>query len=82
MPTKSIDYLPKNKNCPKDIILCESDAFTGSGLENISKLTSQLNKLFTQAGTQDIMTKVVNSIEQFDSTQKNLDELIIKTGNL
>ena len=81
LPTKSIDYLPKNENCPKDIILCESDAITGSGLENISKLTSELNKLLNQAGTQDIMTKVVNSIEQFDSTQKNLDELIIKTGN-
>ena len=51
------------------------------GLENISKLTSELNKLLNEAGSQDIMSKVVNSIEQFDSTQKNLDELIIKTGN-
>ncbi len=81
LPTSKTKYLPKDDNCPKDIILCESDSINGSGLENISKLTSELNKLLNQAGSQDIMSKVVNSIEQFDSTQKNLDKLIIKTGN-
>ncbi len=81
LPAKSTNYLPKEGNCPKTIMLCESDSIQGYGLENISKLTSELNKLLNEAGDQNIMSKVVNSIEQFDNTQKNLDELIIKTGN-
>ncbi len=75
-PIKDTDYLPKQDKCPKDIILCESDTIKGYGLENISKLTGELNKILNEAGSTDIMQKIVKSIEQFDSTQENLDELI------
>ncbi len=72
----NIDALPKSQNCPKDIILCAGDSIKGNDLENISKLTSELNKIISEAEGKEIIKKIVSSIEQFDGTQKNLDELI------
>ncbi len=75
-PIEGLVYSPKKDNCPSEIILCKDDVIKGYGLENISKLTGELNKLINQAGSQEIISKIITSIEQFDSTQANLDELI------
>ncbi len=76
VPIQNKNYLPKKRNCPKEKILCESDSIEGYGLENISKLTSELNKILKEAGNEELLSKIVESIDKFDITQKNLDELI------
>ncbi|AAP99366.1 MULTISPECIES: MlaD family protein [Prochlorococcus] len=75
-PIEGISSNPKQENCPKDLILCAGDSIKGNDLENLSKLTGEINKFLNEAENEEIISKIVNSIEQFDSTQENLDELI------
>ena len=68
--------LPTGKECVQELILCEGDSIKGNDLSNMSKLAGDLNKFINDADKQEIIQKMVSSIEQFDSTQENLDELI------
>ncbi len=74
--TEKITYLPKQKDCSKELILCEGDLIKGGSINNISKLTSDLNKFLDDADDKNLLNKMVASIEQFDETQKHLDELV------
>ena len=40
------------------------------------QLTSEINQFLDEAQSKGIIHKMVNSIDQFDKTQENLDELI------
>ena len=75
-PINNLKMLPTEKKCVQDIILCEGDSIKGNDLSNMSKLAGDLNKFINDADKQEIIEKMVSSIEQFDSTQENLDELI------
>ena len=72
----SLKMLPTGEECVQELILCEGDSIKGNDLSNMSKLAGDLNKFINDADKQEIIEKMVSSIEQFDSTQENLDELI------
>ncbi len=75
-PIENLKILPTDKDCMQKVILCKGDSIKGNDLTNISKLTGDLNKFINDAENKKIISKMVSSIEQFDSTQENLDELI------
>ncbi len=75
-PQKGLLPLSTKTNCPKDIIVCEGDTIKGEEIKSISSLTEKLNKLLSQAGEEGMIEKMVESISQFDETQKELKDLI------
>jgi len=75
-PIKDLGSFPADKNCPKSLIVCQDETLKGQEVESISKLTEELNQMLRQADEKEIIERMVNSIEQFDKTQENLDELI------
>ncbi len=73
---KDFSALPTDQNCPNETIVCQDEIIKGYKVESISSLTEELNQILSQAEEQEIIHRMVNSIEQFDRTQENLDELI------
>ena len=66
-----------NKDCPNKRILCSGDKIKGVEMASISSLTEGINGIIDEADRQEIVNKVSESIEQFDRTQANLDELVL-----
>jgi len=66
-----------NKNCPNKKVLCGGDKIKGVEMASISSLTESLNGIIDEADRQAIVNKVSESIQQFDKTQANLDELVL-----
>tara|TARA_B100001109_G_scaffold243783_1_gene229904 strand:- start:485 stop:1330 length:846 start_codon:yes stop_codon:yes gene_type:complete len=65
------------KDCPKKRILCNGDKIKGVEMASISSLTEGINGIINEADRQAIVNKVSESIQQFDRTQANLDELVL-----
>jgi len=65
------------KDCPNKRILCSGDNIKGIEMASISSLTEGINGIIDEADRQEIVNKVSESIEQFDRTQANLDELVL-----
>ena len=65
------------EDCPNTKILCNGDKVKGVEMANISSLTEGLNGIIDEADRQAIVNKVSESIQQFDRTQANLDELVL-----
>ena len=74
---KKNESIKLEKNCPNQRILCSGDKIQGLGMVSISSLTEGLDEIIGQADKQAIVNKVTESIEQFDRTQANLDELVL-----
>ena len=74
--------IPKNiskavsENCDKKLIICQGDTITGKQLSSLSNITNRINRLLKESNQENLIENVVNSIDQFDRTQENLDELI------
>jgi len=74
--------LPKNiekatsKACNKDLIVCEGDTIKGKQLSSLSNITNRISQLLKDSNQENLVKNIINSIEQFDKTQENLDELI------
>ena len=74
--------IPKNtakaitKECDSKLIICQGDTITGKQLSSLSNITSRINQLLKESNQENLIENVVNSIDQFDRTQENLDELI------
>ena len=74
--------LPKNiekatsKNCNSELIVCEGDTIKGKKLSNLSNITNRINQLLKDSDQENLVQNILKSIEQFDKTQANLDELI------
>ena len=66
-----------NKDCPSKRILCSGDKIKGVKMVNISTLTEGIDEIIDQADKQAIVEKISLSIQQFDRTQANLDELVL-----
>ena len=75
-------YIPKDiekatsKKCKKELIVCEGDTIIGKKLSSLSNITNRLNQLLKESNQENLIENIVNSIDQFDKTQENLDELI------
>ena len=71
------ELITVNKDCPKKRILCSGDKIKGVEMASISSLTEGINGIIDEADRQAIVNKVSESIQQFDRTQANLDELVL-----
>ncbi len=74
--------IPKNtfkatsEKCNSKLIICQGDTITGKQLSSLSNITNRINQLLKESNQENLIENVVNSIDQFDRTQENLDELI------
>ncbi len=74
--------IPKNTEkalsdkCDSKLIVCKGDTITGKQLSSLSNITNRLNQILKESNQENLVENVVNSIDQFDKTQENLDELI------
>ncbi len=74
--------LPKNtekatsKLCNRNLIVCEGDTIKGKKLSSLSNITNKINQLLKDSNQENLVENIIKSIEQFDKTQENLDELI------
>ena len=71
------ELIKVNKDCPQKRILCSGDEIKGVEMVSISSLTEGINGIIDEADKQAIVNKVSESIQQFDRTQANLDELVL-----
>ena len=71
------ELITVNKDCPQKRILCSGDKIKGVKMVSISSLTEGINGIIDEADKQAIVNKVSESIQQFDRTQANLDELVL-----
>jgi phospholipid/cholesterol/gamma-HCH transport system substrate-binding protein len=67
---------PTSEQCDTKLIICEGDTITGKQLSSLSNITSRISQLLKESNQENIIENIVNSIDQFDKTQENLDELI------
>jgi len=67
---------PTSDNCDTKLIICEGDTITGKQLSSLSNITNRISQLLKESNQENLIENIVNSIDQFDKTQENLDELI------
>ena len=65
-----------SKKCKSEFIVCQGDTISGKQLSSLSNVTNRLNQLLKESNQENLIETIVNSIDQFDKTQENLDELI------
>ncbi len=65
-----------SEKCNSKLIICQGDTITGKQLSSLSNITNRINQLLKESNQENLIENVVNSIDQFDRTQENLDELI------
>ncbi len=74
--------IPKNtakaisEKCDSKLIICEGDTISGKQLSSLSNITNKINELLKDSNRENLVKNVANSLNQFDQTQENLDELI------
>ena len=65
-----------SEKCDSKLIICQGDTITGKQLSSLSNITNRINQLLKESNQENLIENIVNSIDQFDRTQENLDELI------
>ncbi len=67
---------PTSEECDAKLIICQGDTITGKQLSSLSNIATRISQLLKESNQENLIQNVVNSIDQFDKTQENLDELI------
>ena len=67
---------PISEKCDAKLIICQGDTITGKQLSSLSNITNRISQLLKETNQENLIENVLNSIDQFDKTQENLDELI------
>ena len=67
---------PTTDKCNSKLIICQGDIITGKQLSSLSNITNKISQLLKESNQENLIENLINSIDQFDSTQENLDELI------
>ena len=67
---------PSSEQCNSKLIICKGDTITGKQLSSLSNVTNRINQLLKESNQENLIENIVKSIDQFDKTQENLDELI------
>jgi len=67
---------PSSEKCNSELIICRGDTITGKQLSSLSSVTNRINQLLKESNQENLIENIVKSIDQFDKTQENLDELI------
>ena len=65
-----------SEKCDSNLIICQGDTITGKRLSSLSNITNTISQLLKESNQENLIENLVNSIDQFDRTQENLDELI------
>jgi len=68
--------IPTSEKCDTKLIVCQGDIITGKQLSSLSNITNTISQLLKESNQENLIENIVNSIDQFDKTQENLDELI------
>ena len=68
--------LPTSEECKSSLIVCEGDTISGKQLSSLSNITNRINQILKESNEENLIQNIVNSMEQFDRTQENLDELV------
>ena len=68
---------PTSEKCNAKLIICQGDTITGKQLSSLSNIANRISQLLKESNQENLIENVVNSIDQFDKTQENLDELIL-----
>tara|TARA_B100000965_G_scaffold382685_1_gene381258 strand:- start:772 stop:1617 length:846 start_codon:yes stop_codon:yes gene_type:complete len=64
------------EKCNPNLIVCEGETIRGKNLSSLSSITNRINQLLKDSNQENLIQNVANSIDLFDKTQGNLDELI------
>ena len=67
---------PTSEKCDSSLIICEGDTITGKQLSSLSSITNTISQLLKESNQENLVQNILKSVEQFDRTQENLDELI------
>ncbi len=67
---------PTSENCDSKLIVCQGDTITGKQLSSLSNITNRISQFLKESNQENLIENIVKSIDQFDKTQENLDELI------
>ena len=67
---------PTSDKCNTKLIICKGDTITGKQLSSLSNITNKISQLLKESNQENLIENIVKSIDQFDRTQENLDELI------
>ena len=67
---------PKSENCNSKLIICNGDIITGKQLSSLSNVTNRISQFLKESNQENLIENIVKSMDQFDKTQENLDELI------
>jgi len=67
---------PTSENCDTKLIICQGDTITGKQLSSLSNIANRISQLLKESNQENLIENILNSIDQFDTTQENLDELI------
>ena len=67
---------PTSEKCDTKLIICQGETITGKQLSSLSNITNRISQILKETNQENLIENIVNSIEQFDRTQENLDELI------
>ena len=67
---------PTSDKCDSKLIICQGDIITGKQLSSLSNITNRISQLLKESNQENLIENIVKSIDQFDKTQENLDELI------
>ena len=67
---------PTSDKCNANLIICEGDIITGKKLSSLSNITNKISQILKESNQENLIENIVKSIDQFDRTQENLDELI------
>ena len=67
---------PTSEKCDTRLIICQGDTITGKQLSSLSNITNRISQLLKESNQENLIENIVKSIDQFDRTQENLDELI------
>ncbi len=67
---------PTSEKCDTKLIICQGDIITGKQLSSLSNITNRLSQILKVSNQENLIENIVDSIDQFDKTQENLDELI------
>ena len=66
-----------SEECNNKLIVCQGDTISGKKLSSLSTITNRINQLLKDSNQENLIQNVANSIDLFDKTQGNLDELIL-----
>ena len=67
---------PISQKCNTKLIICQGDVITGKQLSSLSNITNKISQLLKESNQENLIENIVSSIDKFDETQGNLDELI------